>query len=414
MLIQKKSIIGMVLCIMLFSVSVPVLMGVKSSPDSMFKGEDVITLSQTNVNTPIRVGLAQKLNEEDFVEVASPEIYAFSYILSRKGGGYEPVIVRGVMPENFLKIEDAHLLEDDYNDNFMLIGEDLSDRLGIKIGHPVTITGSIAPAILELTVTGIFSSPTSSNDQLLIPLSYAGKLMGLKKDDILSIRVKTEDQEKLIDFLTDQEYSVLVSTKSGLSISVNENKTYEERIAEELAIKYTDVGKFSASNQSFVSTFVQKGSDTVGVVILGFIALNAILTFIGITAILARAVIERKKDIGILAAIGADKRAIYLLILKDLLIISTIASGIGVVIGFISAEIVKNMGLIVAFGITIQPTIDLMLFIITFFVAIIIGCSSGLLVSSIILTERPSKLIREIEDVEEAAEQETLAEAIGV
>ncbi len=404
----------MVLCIMLFTASVPILMGVKTSPDSMFRGEDVLTLTQTDINTPIRASLAQKLNEEDFVVVASPEIYSFSYIINRKSNEYEPVIVRGVEPENFLQIEDAKLLEGDYNNHFMLMGEGLSKRTGIDMGHSVTITGSTAPAILENTVTGIFSSETSSNNQILISLSCARKLAGLSGDDVLTIRVKTDDQQKLIDFLTEEEYSVVISGEGGIPIPVNENKTYEQQIAEDLAIKYTDADKFSASNQSFVSTFVQKGAGTVGVVILGFIALNALLTFIGITAILARAVIERKKDIGILAAIGADKKAIYLMLLKELLIISIIASGIGVLIGFISAQIVQNLDLIVAFGITIQPTIDLALFIITFFVAIIIGCTSGLIVSSIILTERPSKLMREIEDVEEVAEAETLAEAIGV
>lgn len=414
MLIQRKNIIGMVLCIMLFTASVPILMGVKSSPDSIFRGEDVLTLTQTNVNTPISASLAQKLNEEDFVEVASAEIYAFSYIINRKSNNYEPVISRGVEPGNFLKIENAKLIEGNYPKDFLLIGKDLSKRVGIDVGYSITITGSTTPAILELTVTGIFSSETSSNNQILISLSSARKLAGLSKDMVLSIRVKTEDQQKLIDFLTEEEYSVVVSTGGGVPISVNENKTYEQQVAEDLAIKYTDADKFSASNQSFVSTFVQKGAGTIGVVILGFIALNAILTFIGITAILARAVIERKKDIGILAAIGADKKAIYIMLLKELFFISVIASGIGVIIGYFTAEIVYNLDLIVAFGITIQPTIDLLLFIITFFVAIIIGCISGLLVSSIILTERPSSLMREIEDIKETCEQETLAEAIGV
>jgi len=413
-LIQRKNIIGMVLCIMLFTASVPILMGVKSSPDSIFRGEDVLTLTQTNVNTPISASLAQKLNEEDFVEVASAEIYAFSYIINRKSNNYEPVISRGVEPGNFLKIENAKLIEGNYPKDFLLIGKDLSKRVGIDVGYSITITGSTTPAILELTVTGIFSSETSSNNQILISLSSARKLAGLSKDMVLSIRVKTEDQQKLIDFLTEEEYSVVVSTGGGVPISVNENKTYEQQVAEDLAIKYTDADKFSASNQSFVSTFVQKGAGTIGVVILGFIALNAILTFIGITAILARAVIERKKDIGILAAIGADKKAIYIMLLKELFFISVIASGIGVIIGYFTAEIVYNLDLIVAFGITIQPTIDLLLFIITFFVAIIIGCISGLLVSSIILTERPSSLMREIEDIKETCEQETLAEAIGV
>jgi ABC-type antimicrobial peptide transport system permease subunit len=214
--------------------------------------------------------------------------------------------------------------------------------------------------------------------------------------------------------LTDEEYSVIVSKKDGIPISVNENKTYEEELAEELAIKYWDTERFSQSNESFISTFIQKGSGTVGVVVLGFITLNALLTFIGITAILARGVIERRKDIGILAAIGANKRTIYLILLKDLFIVSVIASGIGVLLGFIIAVMVQNMNLIVAFGIVIQPSIDVMLFIMTFLVAIFIGCTSGLLVSSIILTEKPSKLMQETEDVKEEIKTETLVEAVGV
>ena len=393
---------------MLFSASVPILMGVRSSPDSIFKGEDLLTISQTNTNTAIKEDLANKLNEQDFVEVASPEIYAFSYTINRKTKGYEPVAVRGVEPNSFLKIENAHISEGGIGPNFMLVGEELSSRLGIKVGDCVTITGSTAPAILELTVTGKFKSGTSSNNQMLVPLSHARKLMALKEGNVLIIRVKTDDREKLIDYLKDHKYSVIVSGKNGMPIPVNQNKTYEERIAEDLAIKYTNPTEFSASNQSFVSTFVQKGIGNIGMVVLGFITLNALLTFVGITAILAKAVIERKKDIGTLAAIGADKKTVYLLLLKDLLFISTIASGIGVAIGFVSAEIVQNLGLIVAFGHTIQPTIDLALFIITFFVAIIIGCTSGLMVSSIIMTESPSKLMREIEDFQEVEEAGSL------
>jgi ABC-type lipoprotein release transport system permease subunit len=399
---------------MLFSATVPILIGVSSSPESMFKGEDVVTLTQTNTITPIRASVAQKLNDEDFIEVASPEIYAFSYVINRKTGDYEPVLVRGVEAENFLKIEDAVLQKGDHEDHFMLVGESLSNRLGLNIGNGLTITGSTHPAILEGTVSGIYKSQSSTNDQILIPLESARKLTGLSGDNVLTVRVKTDNEQKLIDFLTEEEYSVIVSKKDGIPISLNENKTYEEQLAEDLAIKFWETEKFRASNQSFISTFIQKGSGTVGVVVLGFIPLNALLTFIGTTAILARGVIERKKDIGILAAIGANKRTIYLVLLKDLLIISVIASGIGVLLGFVTAVVVQNMNLIVAFGITIQPSIEISIFIITFLVAVVIGCTSGLLVSSVILTEKPSKLIRETEDTKEEIKTETLSEAIGV
>ena len=52
---------------------------------------------------------------------------------------------------------------------------------------------------------------------------------------------------------------------------------------------------------------------------LGFILLEVALTFIGIAAILNRAVIEKKRDIGILTAIGANKANIHFLLLKDML-----------------------------------------------------------------------------------------------
>jgi ABC-type lipoprotein release transport system permease subunit len=413
-LIQKKIIIGMVLCIMLFSASVPILMGIRSSPDTVFRGEDTITLSQTNTETSLRASLAVQLNDQNFVEVASPEIYAFSYIRNKNNGRYEPVVVRGVNPDNFLDIEEAELLEGDYDGSFMLVGQGMSRRLEFEIGDSVTVTGSTAPALLELTVSGIFSTDKISNDHILVPLSYARKLMGLGKDDVLAIRVKTDNQQALMDFLTLHEYSVVVNVGGSAPIAVNENKTYEEQIAEEFAFKYTEPSKFSASNQSFVSTFIQKGSTTIGVVVFGFIGLNAILTFIGITAILARAVIERKKDIGVLAAIGADKRAIQIILLKDLLVISTVASGIGVALGFVTASIVQNLNLIVAFGHTIQPAIELSLFIITFFVAIAISCISGLLVNSVVLTAKPSTLMKETGALEEIEEVETLVDAIGV
>jgi ABC-type lipoprotein release transport system permease subunit len=380
----------------------------------MFRGDNILTLTQTNTNTPLRASLAQTLNQLDFVEVASPEIYAFSYIINKKNGEYEPVLTRGVQPKYFLEIEKANMVEGGYSGSFMLIGESLSKRLGLNVGDSITITGSTTPAIIESTVSGIFSSETASNDQVLLPLNYARKLADLGEDSVIIIRVKTDDQEILIDFLTTEEYSVVVSGGGGTPISVNENKTYEEVIAEELAFKYLDPEKFSTSNESFVGTFVTKGAGTVSIVVLGFISLNALLTFVGITAILARGVIERRKDIGILAAIGADKKTIYKLLLKDLFIISVIAAGVGVGIGFITAQIVQDQGMIVAFGHVIQPAIDLNLFIVTFFVAIIIGCTSGLLVSSIILTAKPSSLMREIEEAEKEEEKETLAEAIGV
>jgi ABC-type antimicrobial peptide transport system permease subunit len=253
-----------------------------------------------------------------------------------------------------------------------------------------------------------------SNNEILISLTDAAKLAGISSDTVLTIRVKTSDNEKLIDFLKEEQYSVVVGSGGSNPIVINENKSYEQTVAESLAIKYAEPDEFKTTNESFVSTFIQEGTNTIGAVIIGFIGLNATLTFIGITAILSRGVIERRKDIGILSAIGADKKTIYLLLLKDLLIISIIASGVGVALGFTCAQIVQNFDLVVAFGHVITPDINLTLFLLTFIIAIVIGCASGLFVSAVTLSAEPSQLINEIEDTTNDFEAESLPEAVGV
>lgn len=416
MLIQKKTIIGMVLCTLVFSASVPILMGVKSSPETMFKGEDIIVLSQTDVGAALEVSLAHDLQEQEFIDAVSPETYGFCYVKVKDEDAYEPVFIRGVEFENFLKLENAELSKGsiENQDCFLMLGESLGDRIGYQVGDFITLTGSVKPAILELTVSGIFSSDMPSNNEILISLRDVAKLAGISRENVLTIRVKTDDRDQLIEYLKEEEYSVVVGTGGSNPIVINENRTYEQSVAESLAIKYAEPEEFQTTNESFVSTFIQEGTNTIGAVIIGFIGLNAILTFIGITAILARGVIERRKDIGILAAIGADKKTIYLLLLKDLLIISVIASGIGVILGFMCAQIVENMGLIVAFGHVITPESNLTLFFITFVIAVIIGCASGLFVSSVTLSAEPRQLIMEIEDTLEDSEVESLPKAVGV
>ena len=388
-MLRKKIMIGLILCIFMFSSSIPVLLKIGLIPQQTFGGEGIIVLTQADTNTPLNLTLVSELRKQDFVETVSPEIYVFSVINN------EPIMVRGVEPKPFLKIEDAECKETKFNDKFALIGEGLAKRFNLGINDTFVLTGSIVPAIMELPITGIYSTATPSNDELLVPLQTARKLISLGENNVLAIRIETSDRNELIDFLERGEYKIVVGDAAGNSILLNDNGF--EEAASSLGIRYTMFGKIEAMNGSYTSVIVQKSAANVRVVIFGFILLEVALTFIGIAAILNRAVIEKKRDIGVLTAIGANKANIHFLLLKDLLKISIVSSIIGVIFGYIGVEIVKHLNLIVILGHSIQPVISPIFILEILVVTILLSCSCGLIVNERLLSSEPHQLMQEID-----------------
>lgn len=388
MLLRKKIMIGLILCIFIFSSSIPILLKIGLFPQQTFGGADIIILTQAETNTPLNLTLVSELRKQDFVEVVSPEIYVFSVVNN------EPIMVRGVEPDSFLRIEDAECKEK-INEKFVLVGKGLAKRFNFGINDTFILTGSIVPVIMELTITSIYSTSTPSNDELLVPLPTARKLVSLADNNVLAIRIKTHNRNELIDFLERGEYKIVVGDAAGYSISLN-NNGYEE-VVSSLGIRYSLFGKIEVANESYTSIIVQKSAGNVRVVIFGFIVLEAALTFIGIVAILNRAVIEKKRDIGVLAAIGANKANIHFLLLKDLLKISIVSSIIGIIFGYIGVEIVKRFNLIMILGHSIQPVISPILILEILVITIVLSCSCGLIVNKNVLESEPHQLLQEID-----------------
>lgn len=394
MLLRLRIVVGVILCVLLFSSTVPILMGVRSTPERVFGGEDIAVLVQTNKNTRIGTTLADVLREQEFAEIVSPEIYAFCVFLSPKGE-VEPVFVRGIDPEPFFELEGldmpAGILD---SPEFLLVGKRIADRYGLKEGGRVTITGSTSPAFTEMTIFGIVPGDSSLADEMLVPLEIAKILVGFSGESVQAIRVKTSDEEALIDFLQENRYEVMVSKIGGGFTPVNENRTAEQEALERLIIRYSDTSSFTAANESYISAFLRTGAQSVGMVVLGFIALSAGLMSIGIIAIFARAVLDRRRDIGVLAAIGAGRGRIYRFLLRDIVMLSMISAGIGVLLGAAVVYLVGELEIMVAFGITIIPELDPFLFVLTFLISIGISCCSGLVVSAFLLRESPERLMR--------------------
>ena len=78
-LLKKKNIIGLILCTLVLSASIPLLMGIEATPGSVFGG-DMVALSQVDSSQSLDAGLVDELKTQPNVEAASAEISCFSVI----------------------------------------------------------------------------------------------------------------------------------------------------------------------------------------------------------------------------------------------------------------------------------------------------------------------------------------------
>lgn len=388
MLLKKRTIVGLTLCIIILTTTVPVIVGIKNAPVSMFTGDDVVIITNSAGKSPVSADLASKLRSLEFVDAVSPEIYALCVIKN------EPVFLRGVEAEHFLRVEGVKLKNGDVTG--AIIGEGLADRLNLKVGRDITLTGSTTSAILELTVTGVYSSESLTDDEIAIPISQARALTTIPEGKVSAIRVKTSDREALTEYLEDRMFGVSISDNTGQTIKTDGNKTTTKEIGETLILKYSK-SEFKEKELN-INTFVQKGTGSVSLVTFSFIVLSALLTTIGITAILARSVFDRRKDIGIISAIGASRMKIRTILLKEFLIIALPSSFLGIVFSFFFTEMITSMNILMAFGHSIKVNFDLSLTIGMFVSTVLISCISGLICTELILRTAPTKSIREIEE----------------
>jgi putative ABC transport system permease protein len=91
----------------------------------------------------------------------------------------------GVDPEKVFTIFSELRIPEDQKQAFIrdrsgcVIGRDLADKFGFKVGDRITITGDIFPGTLELTVRGIFDSPRMSQ---VLYFNWAYVREGLPED----------------------------------------------------------------------------------------------------------------------------------------------------------------------------------------------------------------------------------------
>jgi lipoprotein-releasing system permease protein len=252
--------------------------------------------------------LAQRLREVNGVVSASATTYDGALARGSKGSGY--AVLRGI--ENDAQLR--HWINEGTVEPLFLdgeipnavVGSDLANRLGVTIGDTFQIVPAneqAGTATRRLRVAGTFRSGLFEYDSTWIYVAFdtASMLAGDNHAaSVMSVQVGDADNVKLV----------------------------AANVTKMLGNGYTIVDWQQANQPLFSALALER---RMGLFIIGLIIAIATLN---ITTMLILVVVERRRDIAILGALGATRAGVMLVFIVEGAVVGAIGALAGVVLGF--------------------------------------------------------------------------------
>ena len=257
---------------------------------------------------PIEVDVLDTVLRTPGIAAASGEVQRPAPLTSRAGLSDAPAMINvvGIDPGPAARVRDLPVEQGralaSGDGDVAVLSSDLAERLAVRVGDELTLPS--ASGTTRLTIVGLVSTPTvPGQEQLYVPLASAQRLFSLG------------------DRLTVVEASLAPGA---------DRATVEDALRRQLGDRYT-VGGLS-SNASLVASMevAQYAFTLFGVFALataGFIIANSFRTVIA----------ERRRDIGMLRAIGTPRRVIRRMFLAESLLQGVLGTALGLVLGWLLA-----------------------------------------------------------------------------
>ena len=263
------------------------------------------------------------LESVEGVKVVAPRI-RFGVLLSFEGRS-QSALGLGIAPKAESEITafdrimaEGQYFEDDENAKSIIIGKGLADKLNIKLDDRLTILARTAYDSLKgmtFRVSGIFRYGISGLDSKLfyIPIGSAARLleMGNGISQMVLMVDKPENADKIADKIAERFLN------EGKTAAVMEDGT-------KLPYKVVPWQRQEGALEIFTSA-----SSIYKVIFIGLLLLAS--TVIINTTMMV--IYERSREIGTIGALGMTGRQIVALFIVEAMIISSIGSFMGVVVG---------------------------------------------------------------------------------
>src|SRR5689334_6311217 len=264
--------------------------------------------------------LAQRLREVDGVVSASATTYDGAIARGSKGSGY--AVLRGIENDQ-LPQASRWLKEGSFSTMFgatcepnVVIGTDLAKRIGVSVGDVFKIVPATAgTATRELRVAGTFRSGLFEYDSTWIYVAFdtASTLAGDNHAaSVMSLQVNDADNVKQV----------------------------AAKVSQTLGNGYTIVDWQQANQPLFSALALER---RMGLFIIGLIIAIATLN---ITTMLILVVVERRREIAILSALGATHAGVMLVFIIEGAVVGAIGAISGVALGFVLCLIANRYKLV--------------------------------------------------------------------
>jgi len=270
--------------------------------------------------------LANRLKQVNGVTSASATTYDGALARGSKGSGY--AVLRGIENEGGQLVQARRWLsEGSFGPLFeqtatsipnAIVGAELATHLGISVGDtfqviPANVSAAGPPR--RLRAAGIFRSGLFEYDSTWIYVAFdtATTFTGNNHAaSVMSVQVNDPDNVK--------------------QVAANVSKT--------LGNSYTTIDWQQANQPLFTALALER---RMGLFIIGLIIVIATLN---ITTMLILVVVERRRDIAILSALGATRAGVMLLFVIEGAVVGAIGSAAGVLLGLVVCLIANHYKLV--------------------------------------------------------------------
>ncbi len=268
-----------------------------------------------DVGIPDYRKVSAEIEQVNGVMAAAPAV--FQTVLISTGSTNKGVVLKGIIPEMETKMSAlaGNMVQGDlknFNDNSIVVGQELAASLGTFVGDKVRILSSEMkltplggmPVPRVFVVTGIFSSGLYDYDAtwVYVPIGAAQRLLGL--GDVASvIEVKVDDIYKA------NSIGDAIVHQIGEGVDFTDWMTMNRSI-------------FQALRLERLVMFI-----TIGLIVL-VAALNIVATLIMM-------VLEKSRDIAILMSMGASKDNIRRIFIYQGVVIGVVGTAIGLILGHV-------------------------------------------------------------------------------
>jgi len=266
--------------------------------------------------------LASRVKQVDGVVSASATTYDGALARGAKGSGY--AVIRGIEKDAAQSTGRQWIREGSYEPvtstspsglPSAVVGADLAARIGLTFGNDFEIISARDSKTYRLHVAGIFRSGLFEYDStwIYVGMETASKFAGTDHAaTVISVQVKDIDNVKQVS----------------------------SEVSKTLGNSYTIVDWQQANQPLFAALALER---RMGLFIIGLIIAIATLN---ITTMLILVVVERRRDIAILNALGASRSGVMLVFIIEGAVIGAIGAVTGVVLGFVLCVIGNHYKLV--------------------------------------------------------------------